>query len=333
MKSKRSYTPALSHMRERTDHIRTQVRLLFGHRCSSAPQAPAFPTLEPYRLLKPLNDGSKATVYLANDRLRNRTVALKVLRGGTAETIRRFRREAEYSSSFDHPNIVKVYERGRREGFCFIAMEYIFGKTIEERVPKAGLAMGAFLDYALQMAKALSAVHSAGMIHRDLKPANFIVDANGQVKLLDFGLAKLVPKARRPNRCHRGFQSPLTHNGTILGTPGFMSPEQVLGKPADQRSDVFAFGAVLFYMLTRRRPFAQSSSIDEMYAILHAAPPRLPPEVPAVLRRVVLRCLEKNPVRRYPTATALAADLTAVVQTTNVRRSAAKLRTGVDARE
>jgi serine/threonine protein kinase len=192
----------------------------------------------------------------------------------------------------------------------FVVMEYISGQTLDQVTPRRGLPSDVWLDYALQMAGALAAAHSQGIAHRDLKPSNFVMAKSGTIKLFDFGLAKPI------NLRHaRQFRSENTNafetaKGTILGTVGYMSPEQVRGESADLRSDIFSLGAIFYEILSGRRAFHEKTPIDTMSAILHNAPPKLPARIPAPIARIVRRCLEKERSRRYRTATDLATALT-----------------------
>jgi eukaryotic-like serine/threonine-protein kinase len=262
--------------------------------------------LGPYEILVPLGAGGMGEVYRARDPRLERDVAIKVL---PAERIAegrraRFVQEARAASALNHPNIVTVHEIGCADGFDFIVMEYVAGKTLSEHIREGPLPRDEALRIAAQVADALAQAHAAGIVHRDLKPANVMVGPDGGVKLLDFGLAKLVlpgePLSQQPTLNGRA-SGPLTHPGGILGTPGYMSPEQVTGKSIDVRSDVFSFGALLYEMLTRRKAFPGRSSAEAMSSVLHHQP--LPPSdfaagLPKELDRLVLRCLQKDPELR-----------------------------------
>jgi serine/threonine protein kinase len=259
-----------------------------------------------YRIRKALGYGTVGAVYLAEDTQLDRRVAIKVLRAGRQENreIRqRFLQEARYAAAIEDPHIAAIHDIAQDGELDFIVMEYISGRTLDRTLSKKGLGVQRCLRYGRQLASALAKIHSAGMIHRDLKPVNVMIAANN-VKLLDFGLAKYIrPECSSSPRSTR--QSPQTRDGTILGTVGYMSPEQVRGEIADARSDIFSFGAVFYEMVVGRRLFKGRSDIDTMSAILHQPVPPLPRNVPASLGTILLRCLEKRPNRRYKTATQL----------------------------
>jgi serine/threonine protein kinase len=290
--------------------LQTELRAIFGRRCVVEPPTISFPvSLSHFELSNELGTGARGTVYLARDRRLNRLVAVKILHTrlqGNQESRQRFRREAICASAINHPNIVTVYELGRDQGTDFIVMEYVLGETLNRLIPKRGLPIQTCIRYGFQIALALSAVHSRGMVHRDLKPANFVVKEDGTVKLLDFGLAKLVRDTRR---CQLQNKPPDTCEGTILGTVGYMSPEQVRGTTADRRSDIFSFGAILYELLTGRPAFQERTPIETMNAILHKEPPKLPSRIPKPVGAVVRRSLQKLPNRRYKSATELVSAL------------------------
>jgi serine/threonine protein kinase len=218
----------------------------------------------------------------------------------------RFLREARCASALNHPNVITVHELGRDQEIDFVVMEHVAGKTLDQMIPRNGLPLECGLDYARQITQAVAAVHSAGMAHRDLKPSNFVLSKTGTIKLLDFGLAKVVglsPRLPSGDNHRRALQ---TREGTILGTVGYMSPEQVRGEPADRRSDIFSLGAILYEMLTGHRAFHEDTPIDTMGAILHQAPFKMPARIPTLIIRIVRRCLEKKPSRRFISAKELA---------------------------
>jgi serine/threonine protein kinase len=287
---------------QRVNRFRAEIRSLFGRRRPRAPQR-SFPrTLSHYQLLKEIGEGSGGAVYLARDIRLGRLVAIKILRErlcGNRDSRRRFLREARCASAINHPNVVTIHDAGYEQGTDFLVMEYIQGRTLDQIIPKHGLPLDVCLDYALQMAKALEAVQGYKMIHRDLKPSNFAIARKGTVKLLDFGLAKLVRLRKTRNK---NSQVPGTCEGTILGTVGYMSPEQVRGLTADQRTDIFSFGAIFYEMLTGRRAFQKDTAIETMHAILDKAPVTLARRIPPPIAMIVDRCLQKNPHRRYSTA-------------------------------
>jgi serine/threonine protein kinase len=293
--------------------IHADVRAILG-RCRRPKPSASYPRIvSHYELLKEIGRGAKGAVFLASDRHLHRRAAIKMLRRcADHESRRRFLREAECAAALNHPNIVTIYEIIHHQERDFIAMEYVPGKTLDQVIPKRGLPLKTCLDYGRQIAQAVSAIHAAQIIHRDLKPANFVITKNGLVKLLDFGLAKVIDRRRRCQSRGRNPEGHETGEGTILGTVGYMSPEQVRGQPADQCADVFSLGAIFYEMLTGRRAFQQDTQVETMGAILQKTPARLPEHIPMQLNRIIRRCLEKDPRRRYKTAKELLADLTRV---------------------
>jgi eukaryotic-like serine/threonine-protein kinase len=295
--------------------LRDEVRGFFGRR--RRPKAPpaTFPrALSHYELLKEIGAGARGVVYRARDNRLNRIVAIKMLRGyADRESKQRFLREAICASALSHPNIVTIYELGRSDGMNFIVMEYVPGKALNELIAKRGMSLDVCLDYALQIARALAAVHSATMMHRDVKTSNFIVAKKGIVKMFDFGLVKVMGGRSCRSEEQRS-KVPKTQEGTVLGTAGYMSPEQVRGQAADQRSDVFSFGALFYEMLTGRRAFQEDTAIETMGAILRKAPPKLPARIPARIAAVLQCCLAKEASGRYKTAKELEAALTRAAQ-------------------
>ncbi|HYK89834.1 MAG TPA: protein kinase [Acidobacteriota bacterium] len=244
--------------------------------------------------------GGMGEVYLAEDTLLNRTVAIKILTSPSSadETSRRrLIREAQSAARLDHPNICAIYEVVEKPSRSFIVMQLVEGETLSARIQRGPLALGEVLDIAVQVATALAVAHGKGIVHRDIKPQNIMLTPGGLVKVLDFGLAKLTQSA--------GADSPtdtLTQAGTIVGTVAYMSPEQAEGKAVDARSDIFSFGSVLYEMLTGRRAFNGDSKISMMAAILREEPEpigRIFESVPQELERTILRCLRKNPGRRF----------------------------------
>jgi serine/threonine-protein kinase len=245
--------------------------------------------------LEKVGRGTVGTVYKARDTDLDRLVIVKVLSPQlVAESVsrQRFCQEARCLSVLDHPNIVTIYELSCDRGLLFIAMEYVPGKMLAERIPSRGIAMGRCLHYAAQIADGLCGAHDAGIIHRDLKPSNVVVSDQGVVKIVDFGLAKAINTRRQDfNR--------LTLDGTIIGTTGYMSPEQAKSRNADQRADIFSFGAVFYEMLTGIQPFARRSLAETLVAILKEEP--LPPakRLPAWVIEILNGCLEKDPRARF----------------------------------
>ena len=263
-----------------------------------------------YRVLELLGRGGMGVVYRALDARLDRVVALKVLQpdsASDADRTRRFVREAKAASALNHPNIVTVYEIDAAEGVDFIALEYVDGTPLHQVIAGRPLEPARALDYASQIADALSAAHAAGIVHRDLKPANIMVTRSSgrdAIKVLDFGLAKRIDALPSDGATF----SALTHHGVVLGTPAYMAPEQAQGKAVDARADIFAFGAVLYEMLGGRTAFSRDSEINTLMAVVSGTPAPLD-NAPADLLRVVTRCLDKNPEARYPSGAELRAAL------------------------
>jgi serine/threonine protein kinase len=264
-------------------------------------------TVGHYQILEKLGEGGMGVVYKARDVLLNRTAALKFLpaeESGTDEKRRRFIQEAQAASALNHPNIITIYEVAKDGDRDFIAMEFVQGQTLDQLLARKALTLDVALNYAIQIADALATAHAAGIVHRDLKPGNVMVSETGLVKVLDFGLAKLVGGlvgASGETETMFG-QSPKTVPGMIVGTVAYMSPEQAEGKPVDHRSDIFSFGAMLHEMLTGHRAFQGESTASTLAALLTAEPRPLSVEVPSAptdLGRIVSRCLRKAPAKRW----------------------------------
>ena len=269
-------------------------------------------TISHYEILESLGEGGMGTVYRAVDTRLGRPVAVKLLRGELAangESKRRFAQEAKAASALNHPHIITIYDIGQDEGVDFIAMEYLAGPSLALLLQRTRLKLGDALYYAVQIADALATAHAAGIIHRDLKPANIMVSDKGTVKVLDFGLAKLtqssalepvdVPDSTVSLKTPASLQ---TDEGTILGTAAYMSPEQAEGKPADVRSDVFSFGAVLYEMVTGRRAFRGDTKMATLVAVMSKdpeSPSQLIPGLSRDLEKLIDRCLRKSPERRW----------------------------------
>ncbi len=275
-------------------------------------------TLSHYRVLSLLGAGGMGEVYLAEDLNLRRKVALKVLSGELTrneERLRRFEQEAYAASALSHPNILVVYEIGREGETHFIVMEYVQGETLRQRIAREPLGVPEALDVAIQAAGALAAAHKAGIVHRDIKPENIMLREDGYLKLLDFGLAKLLdlPSAG-PETQDAGVS---TRTGTVLGTVAYMSPEQVRGKEVDGRSDIFSLGVVLYEMVTAHRPFGGPSSGDVLASILTREPfplGQFVAEPPAELQRILNKALAKDREARYQTAQDLLIDLKTLLQ-------------------
>ncbi len=252
-------------------------------------------------------------VYLAEDRKLGRRLALKVLpadMAGRPERLERFRREARAVAALNHPNIVTLYSIEETEGIHLLTMELVTGTTLTEKIPAHGMPLDQLLDLAIPVADALAAAHERRIAHRDLKPDNVMVDDEGRVKMLDFGLAKLIAKPVANDSAT--LTATLTQAGGIVGTVPYMSPEQVLGRSADTRSDIFSFGVMLYQMVTGRRPFQGEASAELISAILRDAPTpidELRAGLPRRLVRIVQRCLEKAPEHRYQSALDLRQEL------------------------
>jgi serine/threonine protein kinase len=266
------------------------------------------PEISHYEILEKLGEGGMGVVWKARDTRLERFVALKLLPASkTADPARRqrFMQEARAASALNHPRIITIYEIDRENDADFIAMEFVPGRTLDQLITGRGLRIGEALKYAIQIADALAAAHAAGIIHRDLKPPNVMVTEKGDVKVLDFGLAKLMEDATgitedEHTRTIVAAQA-RTEEGTILGTAAYMSPEQAEGKKVDARSDIFSFGSLLYEMLTGRRAFQGDSKMSTLAAILNREPEpleKLNPGLPRELVRIVQRCLRKDPDRR-----------------------------------
>ncbi|HEX9636193.1 MAG TPA: protein kinase [Acidobacteriota bacterium] len=262
--------------------------------------------LGPYKILSPIGAGGMGEVYRARDPRLDREVAVKVLPAQwvqDADRLRRFESEARAAGALSHPNVLAVYDLGTYQGCHYVVSELLEGETLQMRLQQGPLPPRKAIDVAAQIAQGLAAAHDKGIIHRDLKPSNLFITAEGRVKILDFGLAKRSPAT--PSGPDTPTRDPPTAAGTVLGTVGYMSPEQVRGGPADQRSDIFSLGAVLYEMLAGRRAFSDSSNVETMHAILRAEPPglaQIDPSIPAALDRIVRRCLEKRPEERFQSA-------------------------------
>jgi Tol biopolymer transport system component len=246
-------------------------------------------------------------VYKARDSRLDRFVAIKVLPSdkiADAERTRRFIQEARSASALNHPNIVTIYDVGSEHGADFLAMELVDGRTLEDLVPRDGFRIPELLRYAVQAADALAKAHAAGIIHRDFKPGNVMITSDGLVKVLDFGLAKLVQSTASGPRDGAHTAATASDPGLIVGTAAFMSPEQAEGRPIDARSDIFSFGAVLYEMATGQRAFRGDTAMSTISAILRDDPKpasAIRGEIPAELDRVIKRCLRKDPARRFQT--------------------------------
>ena len=268
-----------------------------------------------YEIIAPLGAGSMGEVYRARDTRLNRDVAIKVLPGLSAapDRLYRFKVEAQAAAALNHPNILSVYEMGTFADVPYIVSELLEGMTLSEAFRRGPLPLRKVIDYGVQIAHGLAAAHEKGIVHRDLKPDNLFVTKDGRIKILDFGLAKIV----QPKGGLTTSAPTVTLAGVALGTIGYMSPEQVRGLATDHRSDIFAFGAILYEMVMGQRSFEKRTEADTMSAILNEEPPpisQLAPDTPASLQRIVHRCLEKNPEQRFQSASDLAFALEAITE-------------------
>ena len=268
--------------------------------------------LGPYEVVSRVAAGGMGEIWRARDTRLGRDVAIKVLSGDVAtdgDRLGRFEREARAAGRLNHPNILTIFDIGSREGAPYLVLELLEGETLRERLGRGRLTVAAALDYATQAARGLAAAHEQRLVHRDLKPENLFITRDERVKILDFGLAKIV----QPEPPGQGSGPAPTIDGVtvsraVVGTAGYMSPEQALGEAVDLRTDVFAFGAVLFEMLAGRRAFEPATSPARWLEIVTEEPPDLGApgwNVPAGLARIVRRCLAKRPDERYQDAGAL----------------------------
>src|SRR5580693_4517969 len=287
---------------------------------------PSGTKLGPYDIQSLIGAGGMGEVYRARDARLNRIVAIKVLPrsySADADRLQRFVQEARSAAALNHPNILSIFDIGEDHGAPYVVSELLEGETLRDRLRESALSSRKAIDYAQQIASGLAAAHDKGIVHRDLKPENIFITHDGRAKILDFGLAKFT----RPEADASGdapTQQIATDAGTVMGTVGYMAPEQVRGKAADPRSDIFAFGAILYEMLSGKRAFHGDSPVDTMSAILKEDPPDLSEtnrNVSPALERIVRHCLEKNPAERFQSARDAAFNLEALTDVSSSSRS------------
>jgi len=266
-----------------------------------------------YRALRELGRGGMGRVFAALDLNLDREVAIKVLAPGEHDEteLRRFEQEGRAAAALSHPNVLDIHDIGTHQGTPYIVSELLQGRTLRKRLEEGPIPPATALDYALQLSQGLLAAHAKGIVHRDLKPENLFITDEGRLKILDFGIAKLLLAGRpEPDPALR------TKTGALLGTADYMSPEQVRGRRADHRSDLFSFGSILYEMLAGRRPFSGDSLVEVGFSILNSEPPALPGEVAPELDRIVRRCLDKDPDHRFGSARELSTELESVSRQT-----------------
>jgi serine/threonine protein kinase/Flp pilus assembly protein TadD len=280
--------------------------------------------LSHFRIMDQIGAGGMGIVYVAEDTQLHRKVALKLLPDAVAadpQRLERFRHEARALASLNHPHIVTIHSIEEAEGIHFLTMEFIEGNTLTRMIPTGGMTLENILNIALPLCDALEVAHNAGIIHRDLKPDNVMVDKRGNLKILDFGLAK-IHKPEAVNDFE--FLTTMTQPGVVMGTVPYMSPEQIQGQSADRRSDIFALGVVLFSIATGKLPFKGNSPAEIFSSILRDNPvpiPELRPDFPIELSRIIQRCLEKKPDQRFQTAREVSVQLEAIQKISEKQKS------------
>lgn len=285
--------------------------------------------LGPYEIQAPLGAGGMGEVYRAHDGRLDRTVAIKVLPtsfSSDRERLQRFAQEARAAAALNHPNILSIFDVGEEHGTVYLVSELLEGETLRDRLRGGPLPIRKAIEYAVQTMRGLAAAHDKGIVHRDLKPENLFLTHDGRVKILDFGLAKLTLPTTQAESGDAPTVQAATEPGLVLGTVGYMSPEQVRGKLADARSDIFAFGAILYEMISGKRAFHGDSAADTMSSILKDDPAELTEtnrNVSPALERIVRHCLEKNPAERFQSARDVAFNLEALTEISTSSRSGA----------
>src|SRR5262247_1538228 len=278
--------------------------------------------LGPYEILSPLGAGGMGEVYRARDSKLDRDVAIKVLPQhltSDADALARFERAAKAVASLSHPNILAIHDFGTQDGVAYSVTELLEGETLRGKLDGGPVSQRQAVDWALQIAKGLSAAHGKGVVHRDLKPENVFVTRDGHVKILDFGLAKRVDEAKADDQTSAPTGSGHTAPGTVMGTVGYMSPEQVRGLPVDQRSDIFSFGAILYELLSGKKAFKRDTASDTIAAVLKEEPPELTQtgrNISPSLDHIVRHCLEKDRENRFQSAKDVAFALSEASSTT-----------------
>jgi len=287
--------------------------------------------LGPYLIQSLIGTGGMGEVYRARDTELKREVAIKVLPefwSRDPERLHRFELEA-HAAALNHPNIISIHHVGQYDGSPYIVTELLQGETLRERLRRGPILLRKAVEYAVQIAHGLAAAHDRSIVHRDLKPENLFVTKDGRVKILDFGLARLGPSKEASGE--EATETHRTDPGVVLGTAGYMSPEQVRGKTVDHRADIFAFGTILYEMVTGKQPFRKSTSAETMTAILNEEPPsisQITPTAPPGMQRIVHRCLEKDPEQRFHSSHDLAFALEAMPDSTITTPSASHAQQG-----
>ena len=274
----------------------------------------ALPEITHYRIVGKIGTGGMGDVFLAEDTKLGRKVAIKMLSdkwAGDSQARRRLINEAKTAAALDHPNICSIYEVGEEGGQVFIAMQYVEGRNLAEEIGQRPLPPGEVVDIGIQTAEALAEAHFRGIVHRDIKPQNIIITPRGQIKVLDFGIA-MIAEQSQPQGPEVETRARLTEAGSIVGTPGFMSPEQLQGNEIDARSDIFSLGAVLFECATGKSAFDRGTPLEvSLRVITHNPPPpsELNSAVPPELDRIISRAMAKDPAARHESAEALRSEL------------------------